>query len=177
MELRPQYHQEFSLAAEDAIARLSFALKQEASPVRGRVVGNKVEIMCSGDTHFWSPELRGRILEHGDGQSRLRSRFTPHQNTWTMFLAIYAGVIFSTGIGATFGLAQLTLKHNAWALWSIPIGIILIALVWLGARIGQSLGSDEMQVLKDFVRDSIANSSFQDSRGSGDCAPENAVAE
>jgi uncharacterized membrane protein YfcA len=70
--------------------------------------------------------------------------------------------VFSTGVGAVFGFAQYSLGHDAWALWSVPIGVALVACVWAGARLGQSLGADNMQTLANFVRDALERESAED---------------
>ncbi len=141
--------------AEDVTERLREALHEPDSPCRGRVREGRLELIVNDEKpHFWAPELRARIYEE-DEEAVIRGHFAPKPDTWTMFLAIYAATIFSTGVGTVFGLAQWQLGSSPWALWALPLGTMAVGCVWLGARLGQQLGSDNMDTLRNFVEDTL----------------------
>jgi hypothetical protein len=155
VELKPRFQHRFNGAKESAEEKIEEALQRPESICRGGIrEGFLVLSVRDERPHFWSPQLRARILDE-DPSTLIRGRFAPKPDTWTMFIAIYAAVVFSTGVGAVFGLAQLSLGSDPWALWSIPVGLALVGCVWLGARLGQELGAEDMQTLSTFVRETL----------------------
>ena len=151
MQLRPSFRYQCTGGAESVATRIADALKLPGAPCRGRVRDGRLELVVNvEDPHFWAPEMRARIFEEGP-QTIVQGHFAPKPETWTMFLAIYAATLFSTGIGGVFGLAQWQLGSSPWALWTVPAGLAAIGMVWLGARLGQRLGADNMQTLQTFV--------------------------
>lgn len=157
MQLRPTYQSKQSGDPEGVIARMRAALDTPGAVCRGRVRAGRLEIAVhDAKPPFWAPELRARIYQDGD-QTLIRGRFAPKPETWTMFLAIYAATIFSTGISTVFGLAQWQLGSSPWALWALPIGVAAICSVWLGARMGQRLGANDMETIRTFIRHALAS--------------------
>jgi hypothetical protein len=106
--------------------------------------------MTRGEHHFWSPELRARV-ESTDAGSHVVGRFGPRPSVWTMFMVIYAHLVFIAIAGGCYAMAQLALGRSPTAGWAIPAALVLAALVHLVARVGQRLGSDEMHDIRDFL--------------------------
>ncbi len=154
MQLRPSFRHRSAHSASEAETRLADALTSQAT-CRGRMRDGRLEVsVVSDEPAFWAPELRARVTEE-DGSAIVKGYYSPKTETWTLFLAIYALTVFSTGVGTVFGLAQWQLGSHAWALWSLPIGVFAVACVWLGARIGQRLGSDDMRTIEAFIRTTL----------------------
>ncbi len=152
MQLRPSFRYSCPGTAATAMERLSVAMSEDGASCRGRVREGRVELIVADEhSHFWAPELRARIYDE-DESFVVKGYFAPKPDTWTMFLAIYAATVFSTGVGTVFGFAQWQLGHSPWAMWSLPIGLVAVASVWLGARLGQQLGAGDMETLGQFVR-------------------------
>ena len=55
-----------------------------------------------------------------------------------------------------FGLAQLQLKQPPVALWSLPVTLLLVVLIYAGALLGQRLGNDQMDELTAFLHECLA---------------------
>ena len=158
MQLRPSYRYQCSEDVESATQKLRDALHEPSATCRGRIREGRIELVVDdARPHFWAPELRARIHDDDSGTVIL-GHFAPKPDTWTMFLAIYAATIFSTGVGTVFGLAQWQLGKLPWALWSLPIGIGAVACVWISARIGQTLGADNMNTLRRFIEENLSHS-------------------
>ncbi len=152
MELKPKFEYRFEGSVEDLESRLSQVVSQPEARCKGGIREGFLELSINTKhPPFWAPQLRARVFSE-DSHTCIRGRFAPKPETWTLFVAVYAATLFSTGVGAVFGLSQYSLGHAAWALWSIPIGIALVSCVWLGARLGQQLGADDMKTLGNFVR-------------------------
>ncbi len=157
MQLRPSFRYRCSGTAAEGLARLQSAMQEDEATCRGKIREGKLELIVDDPhPHFWAPELRARIYDE-EGDLVVKGYFAPKPDTWTMFLAIYAATVFSTGVGTVFGFAQWQLGHSAWALWSLPVGLFAVACVWLGARLGHELGSEDMQTLRSFVEENVGS--------------------
>jgi hypothetical protein len=155
VELKPRFEYHFDGSQALLEARLEEALSRPEAGCKGGIREGFLELAVRNEhPPFWAPQLRARIVAEG-AQTLVRGRFAPKPQTWTFFIAVYAAVVFSTGVGAVFGFSQYSLGHDAWALWSVPIGALLVAFVWLGARLGQGLGASDMATLTAFVRESL----------------------
>lgn len=72
-----------------------------------------------------------------------------------MFMFFYTAVLTLWFFGGSYGIIQLWLGIKAPFLWSIPFGIIGVALVFLAARFGQWKGRKQIQLLRDFLDDAL----------------------
>lgn len=102
----------------------------------------------------WSPYLDLDFEPEPDG-TRIRGRFGPSPHVWTFFLAIYAALTFLCIGSSMFGLSQLTMGAEPWALWALPVGGVLIGLTYGGALLGQRLGAEQMQALQHTLDDAL----------------------
>jgi hypothetical protein len=149
--VRPHVELEAPLAPADALERLRHELGKAGNRVCGTVLAEHVEItICDRDRHFWSPQLSLTAEEHPDGVL-LRGRIGPQPHVWTMFVALYAVIAFTTMFALVFAASQWMVDHTLWPLWSLPAAAIITALVYLTAFIGQRLGAAETHTLMAFV--------------------------
>jgi hypothetical protein len=112
-------------------------------------VGRHAELFVpDADRRPWSPWLSVTADEHGNG-SLLRGRFAPHPNVWTLYLFLAFGLGFALLVGTTWGYAQWATEKTPWALASVPIVIVFGTLLYLASQVGQKLGSEQMDHLRD----------------------------
>lgn len=153
--MRPPLDLSVPLKQEDALIRLRARLRKRDCPVMGTVLGRHVELKIhESKRHYWSPCLSLDVDPDGDG-CRIHGKFGPHPHVWTLFLAGYAVLACLVIAGAMYGLAQVTLDHQAWALWGVPIGLALAGLLYAAALAGQRLGAAQMGELESFVRRTV----------------------
>ena len=88
-----------------------------------------------------SPELMGTLL---------RGHFGPHPNIWTLFLALYAGIIFSALFMTVLGYAQWMAEQTPWAFAVLPIAAIAVSFLFTSAHLGQKKAQAQMQQLQEF---------------------------
>jgi len=158
--LRPTFtvklHRDRESAIEEIRARLA---ADERFSGRWRGKGRWAEIHLPHiERRLWSPHLSIRLDEPDDGQGdgcTLFGRFAPHPEVWTFFMFLYFGIAFIVVFGGTFGYVQWASNEPAWALWSVWIGVPLMALIHLAGRVGQRLGHDQMVELKGELEDVI----------------------
>ena len=108
----------------------------------------------SVDRRFWSPHLSVHVSETEAG-SQILGRFSPRPEIWTMFMAIYAVVAFGIFAAAIFGYVQWALGSTPLALIVVPVGVVVIACLHTVSLVGQSLSSDQMQLLRERLDQAI----------------------
>jgi hypothetical protein len=157
VELKPSFEYRFDGSQAELESTFSDAIGRPDASCIGGIREGFLELSTNArHPPFWAPQLRATVRQH-DSHTLIEGRFAPKPETWTLFVAVYAAVIFSTGVGAVFGFSQYSLGHDAWALWSLPLGAVSISCVWLGARLGQSLGAEDMETITNFVKESLSD--------------------
>lgn len=149
---RPRFDLELQSPPSVVLSTLRQAL--EADPeFHGLVLddGGKVELVLADErVRFWSPQLSALVSETPTG-SHLKARFGPHPHVWGMFLAGYAmGIILTVGL-AIFGIVQLILDLTPWGLYVTPAALMITALTYGAAYVGQGLGAGQMHDLRAFL--------------------------
>ena len=150
---RPRVRPKIELIVEqppdEVLARFEQCLK--LPECRGSVLGSCIEITVSDDEqHFWSPQLSLQVHEQSSG-SLIYGRLGPKPHVWTMLIAGYAIVSISLIFAMFFAFSQWLLDEPVWALWALPIAVLMIALVYGTASIGQRLGAEQTHRLAELV--------------------------
>lgn len=156
--LKPRFELATQLSAREIDERLRAHLEDVHDTLAATFIGTRVEIVPHHSTvRFWSPQLTLDIDEREEhaGATRIRAKFGPHPHVWSMYLAIHAVGAFGTLGAAMFGISQHLAGESPWALWALPISPLLAGLVWAMAFVAQSLGAEQMYMLRKFVEKSI----------------------
>ncbi len=155
IRLRPRFRNTVDIAPEDLIKRLNEAIKAPKSVCRGVIIDNHIILkMPLSEQHYWSPQLSLELENTEDG-TLIRGLFGPKPAVWTMFMFFYAAVGFFTLMGLMYGMSQLLIHHAPWALWSVPIGLLLLLVIHLIAQTGRSLGREQMIILRNFYMETL----------------------
>lgn len=154
-EVRPHLELESRLSADEALSRLKQKLGDKQGSCCGTVLAEHVEItICDRDRHFWSPQI-SLTAEPRESGAVFRGRIGPQPHVWTLLVALYAVIGFSTLFAVVFAASQWMVDHTLWALWALPAGVLFTALVYLMAYVGQRLGADETHTLMQFVDEAL----------------------
>jgi len=152
--VRPRFEIEIDLDADALMDRVRERLPQ-CPHCTGVSVGRHAELFVPDtERRLWSPWLSVTADEKGSG-SLLRGRFAPHPNVWTLYLFLSFGLGFALLVGTTWGYAQWATERTPWALASIPIIIVLGVLLYFASQVGQRLGGDQMDHLRDAIDELI----------------------
>jgi hypothetical protein len=115
------------------------------------VVGKKVHEQFYLDIpkqlqHYWSPELRVSLEEDEEEEKGtiIRCILGPSYTVWVMFVFLYTLLGVISLFGGMYGLVQWSLGHPTLWVWCMPITLVILAGVYLTAKIGQGKGRDEM---------------------------------
>ena len=148
--VRPRFEVENDLDADAIMERVRKRLP-ECPHCTGMSVGRHAELFVpDAERRLWSPWLSITANERDSG-SVVRGRFAPHPNIWTLYLFLAFGLGFALLVGTTWGYAQWATEKTPWALVSVPLVILFGALLYLASQVGQRLGAEQMDYLRDAV--------------------------
>lgn len=130
-------------------------LKNRSLDLQGQVVQEHAFIRIPEEKqHYWTPELHVWAREQ-DGETIVYGVMGPKPKIWTMFMFLYTGVLTMAFFGSSYGIIQLTLGIKADFLWSIPLGLLAISIVFAAAKYGQYKGRAQMELLRNFLEESV----------------------
>jgi len=158
LRMRPRLRLQSSLSPDQAVERLREALDVGNPEVTATFSGRYVVLRINEERqHFGSPQLSFEV-EAADGGSALTGLFMPMPSVWTAFMALYGLIVFGGFCGAVYGYAQVQVDKTPHALWAVPLALVLLTMVYVAACVGQRMGSEQMQELRQFVEDSLGRS-------------------
>ena len=130
-------------------------IRENHKGIKAKLVDDHVILDIADEhVHYWSPQLNFRIEEDEDNPEHtlISGLIGPRPKVWTMFVFIY----FSLGIigffVSSYGVSKWMLDEYSHTIWAFPIAIILMLTAYLAGKQGESLGKDQIEVLKQVVR-------------------------
>lgn len=155
--LRPRYRITSSLSPQEVLDKIQMKLNTGEFPVNGQTVQDHAFIRIpEKDQHYWSPELHVWVREQ-DGETIIYGVMGPKPRIWTMFMFFYTAILTIWFFGSSYGIIQLWLGIKAPFLWSIPLGLIGVGLVFGAAKYGRYKGKNQMEVLRRFLDEAVKN--------------------
>ena len=146
--IRPHFDFEFRETPDAVMERLRERLPQ-CPRCTGVSKGSHAELFVpKSERKIWSPWL-SVTAEIDHNQTVLRGRFAPHPSVWTWYLFCSFGLAFGLLVGLSLAYAQWATETAPWGLLAIPICLVLGGLLFFASQIGQRLGAEQMQHLKD----------------------------
>ena len=153
--LRPHCRIVSELPKEQVLELISSKLRSGMHSLEGQVVQEHAFIRFPSEMqHYWSPELHIWAREQDD-ETIVYGVIGPKPKIWTMFVFFYTAVLTLAFFGGSYGLIQLWLEMEAPFLWAIPFGILAVLMVFGAAKYGQFRGKDQMQILVEFLENTI----------------------
>jgi hypothetical protein len=150
-QLRPRNRYRSELSKQEILKMIDEGLKGRNYPVTGIVVQEHAFIRIpKKEQHYWSPEMHVWAREE-EKETIIYGVIGPKPMIWTMFIFFYTVVIVTTFFGGSYGIIQLILGIKADFMWSIPIGLLALALVYGAAFYGQHKGREQMLLLQRFL--------------------------
>lgn len=153
--MRPRFRTIVPCHPDKALEAFRMRLQQADCRFTGSLLLHHLSLTVKPeDRHYWSPVLNIDVEACEQG-SLLRGHFGPHPNVWTLFLALYASVVFSTLFVCTFGYAQLMMGQSPWAFWCLPLAAVLLLIIYGVALAGQGLAQAQMEQLSSFFERNV----------------------
>ena len=153
--LRPRCRIVTKNSPQVVLEQINEKLKDQNLDLQGQVVQEHAFIRIPEENqHYWSPELHVWAREQ-DGETIVYGVMGPKPKIWTMFMFFYTAVLTMWFFGSSYGVIQLMLGIKADFLWSIPFGLLAIGLVYTSAKYGQYKGKEQMELLKQFLEETV----------------------
>ena len=146
--VRPRFELESSSTPDEVMAELRNRLP-DCPNCSGMSVGRHAELFVPlAERRVWSPWLSVTAYENGNG-SVIKGRFAPHPSIWTLYLFCSFALGFALLVGTTWGYAQWATERTPWALATVPVVVVSGILLYLASQLGQRLGTEQMDHLRD----------------------------
>jgi len=153
--LRPRFRIVCSEDPKVILERIQNLLPTKETVIEGQVVQEHAFLRIPvNEQHYWSPELHVWVRGQ-DGETIVYGVMGPKPRIWTMFVFFYTAVLTSAFFGSSYGIIQILLGMKAPFLWSIPLGIIALFLVYGAAQYGQHKGRAQMKALRSFLDEAL----------------------
>jgi len=140
------------------MAHVQTLLGKAPANIQARIIGNHVILDIVGeDVHFWSPQLNFRVERNEEvpQETVVAGLIGPRPNVWTLFMFVY----FSVGIAgffiSTYGISRYMVGEFSYTIWGLPLAGLFMLTAYQAGKFGERLGADQVELLKQFVRDSV----------------------
>lgn len=157
--IRPRFELTVPLEKQVIFSNIESLLTTYSDKVIGRIVDDHIILdIVHDDVHYWSPQLNFRIEsdEENPKQTILSGLIGPRPAVWTMFMFIYFSVGIIGFIISSFGISRWMIGESSALLWAFPIAILFMLTAYRAGKYGEQLGADQVELLKQFIRDAIS---------------------
>lgn len=159
MRPRPLVDLHVSEAPEDVLGAFRDCLEAGHCTVEGHVGSTEMSLVLDGPSrHVFSPWLSVEAYPW-QGGTRLRGRFGPHPNLWTLFVFIYSTWVVVFLVGAVLGYVQLAMNTPAWGLILAGVAAGGQAVACSVDLVGRRIGRTQMSVLRHFLHERLPHAS------------------
>ena len=152
-QIRPRFKLHTSYSKEEVFEQLAFKVANDPTVVGKKVYEQYYLDIPKNEQHYWSPELRISCdrpfdedhLEPDEEEegTTIRVIVGPKFSVWVLFVFIYTLMGVICLFGGMYGIVQWTLDKPSGWIWCIPISLVIIAAVFVTAKMGQSKGRDQ----------------------------------
>lgn len=156
--IRPRFQFTVKAPQKELIARFDALFKSAPVNMQGRIMENHIVLDMVGEgAHFWSPHFSFRIEqdEQNPDHSEILGLIGPKPNVWTMFMFIYVGIGVIGFFMTSYAWAEATVGKASWMIWSLPVSVVFMLTAYGTSKFGQSLGKDQIVLMKDFLNQAI----------------------
>lgn len=156
ISIRPRFKIEVPMKIDEIVSAIRHRIDDPSEKIAGTVLPEYAVLKIPiEDQHYWSPEL-SLSLEETENGTIVRGLFGPRPVVWTLFASFYAFTAFALLIGIFVGYPQWSLGQTPYALWLIPVALILFGSAYAVALSGQKLGQKEMLHLRNILSDILS---------------------
>ena len=156
--IRPRFKIICQADPEEIKERLRGLIKERRGQLKGSVMGSLVVLdVIEKDAHYWSPQMSFRVEEDefNPGTTIIAGVIGRTPKVWTLFVFIYAALAITGFFISSHGVSKWMLGEYSHTLWAFPIALVLMLTAYLVGREGESLGADQIEFLKQFMRDAL----------------------
>lgn len=164
--IRPRFKMVVQRRAEDVLASVNRLIEVSPDCIRAHISGEHVILDIVGDMqHYWSPHLNFRIepVEDNPDQTIVAGIIGPRPAVWTLFMFVYFSVGVIGFFITSYGVSKWMLGTFSYTILALPLAVLFMLSAFRAGKYGESLGSDQIEILKRFVLDVVNDSSDKSS--------------
>jgi len=155
VRLRPRIRYVSRRPPQEILEQINANLDQRISGLEGQVVQEHAFVRFPEvGQQYWTPELHIWVRVQ-DVDTVVYGVIGPKPKIWTMFMFLYTGVFTLTFFGSSYGIIQMILGMDAPFLWSIPIGIFCLVILFSASQYGQYKSRKETEILTQFLEEAV----------------------
>lgn len=146
--IRPTFELWLDESPGEVMQRLRDRLLDCPGCTGASVVHHAELFVPQSERRVWSPWLSVTAEDRDGGGSTLRGRFGPHPAVWTLYRFLAFALGFALLVGVSWGYAQWAMDVTPWALYSVPVIVVLSAALYGLSIVGQRFGAAQMVSLR-----------------------------
>lgn len=138
--------------------RLHGMIRETPHNVKAKIVDNHIILDIIGeDLHYWSPQLNFRVDqdENNIEHAVVAGIIGPRPTVWTLFIFIYFLIGFTGFVLSSYGVSKMLMDEYSNLIFAFPIALLLMLSAYKIGKYGERLGADQIELLKQFVRNAI----------------------
>ena len=140
------------------LERIKELLAATPPHITGKTVGHHVILDIVGEeVHYWSPQLNFRVEDDEDapGRAIVAGLIGPRPAVWTLFMFVYFSIGVIGFFLTSYGISRYMVEDSSLAIYGLPLAAIIMLTAYQAGRFGERLGSDQVDMLKQFVREAV----------------------
>jgi hypothetical protein len=154
--LRPTFQLELIDSREVVIEKLKTFHAQANNSDHFRLFGEYGELHLPAREHrLWSPHLSFYVLATDNG-STIHGRFAPRVDVWTVVWISYLLMIFTAFFAGALAISQWQLGQSLWGLGLMIAALLIWALIYVVAQVGQQWSGDQMLALRERLESTLS---------------------
>ena len=156
--IRPRFRFEVPTPKAELLTRINRLIEESSDMIVGHVVDDHIILdIPQKDVHYWSPQLNFRleIDDENPDQTIVQGLIGPRPAVWTMFMFVYFSLGITGFVIGSFGVSKWMLGTFSPLVWAFPIAVLFMLTAYKAGKFGEQLGADQIERLKQFVRDAL----------------------
>lgn len=157
VHIRPRFEIKVNYSPEEMQKRLEKAIAQSHEHVTGKVHKNHIVLdIIPEENHFWSPHMTARVepCDERDNKAVFHGVIGPKPNVWTMMMFFNFALFLLGFVGSCYGYSKSMVGEDSLLKWALPVAC-LIYFVLSRYNYGERQSGDQIEILKDFVREVV----------------------
>ncbi|MDX1349145.1 MAG: hypothetical protein R3279_02795 [Putridiphycobacter sp.] len=152
IEIRPRFKLKTVLSKEQVLNNLLSGLSEDRTVLGKTVIDVFYLDIPKVAQKYWSPELRASVEKNeAEDGSIIRVVIGPRYKVWVLFIFLYTFLGLVCLFGGMYGMAQWNLGIESLWIYCFPIMLVLIATLYVVAKLGQRATRDEMLHLTSYL--------------------------
>lgn len=140
--IRPSFSHTVDFTLDDTRSRILASLAQQSPSLVVKSFPTFIGLhLPAAERRYWSPRLFLSLEATAEGGTRINGTYGPEMEIWAVFLYGYLIAGLLSTFAGILGAAQLLTDSYPWGFWVVGAMVLVAAVLYLGAQLGQKLGA------------------------------------